>query len=80
MEAEDVRSFHPISFHNSHKKEDLQSWLDENPHLLNKGQPMVSLVHEIKIWHGYYIDNLFIDTNAFLNNQGVGWIGFLAVS
>ena len=63
---EEVHCLRPIPFHATHKEEDLQGWVDRNPHLLNNGQPMLSLGTEIKTQHDHYIDNLFLDGNGCL--------------
>ena len=63
---EDVRVLRPIPFHANHKEDDLQRWADENPHLLNNGQPMLSLGREIETRHSHAIDNLFLDGNGHL--------------
>ena len=39
-----VRALEPTSFGSSHREEDLQRLADANPHLLNQGLPMLSLV------------------------------------
>jgi len=56
----------PTPFRNDHKEVDLQMWSAAYPHLLNNGQPMLSVGTEIGTTHGHAIDNLFIDGNGCL--------------
>ena len=61
-----VQAVSPKPFHEVHLEEDLQRWADQNPHLLNNGQPMLSLGTEITTHHNHSIDNLFLDGNGCL--------------
>ena len=56
----------PVSFRQDHTEENLQRWVDANPHMVNEGTPMLSLGREIETHHGFAIDNLFIDGNGCL--------------
>ena len=56
----------PVSFRQDHKEDDLQRWVDANPHMVNEGTPMLSLGREIETHHGFAIDNLFIDGTGCL--------------
>ncbi len=66
ISGDDVRALLPRPFRDRYREEHLQHWADESPHLLNRGQAMLSLGTEIETLHGHYIDNLFIDGNGCL--------------
>lgn len=53
-------------FAKSHSEAELQRWAEQNPALLNDGQPMLSLGIEIVTGHGQAIDNLYVDGNGVL--------------
>lgn len=56
----------PHRFGADHREEKIQGWADNNPTMINDGQPMLSLGCEIMTTLGHNIDNLFLDGNGTL--------------
>jgi hypothetical protein len=55
-----------IPFAAHHLEQQLQSWADSCPALINAGRRMISLGCEIPTHHGHFVDNLFIDGTGTL--------------
>ncbi len=66
ISGDGVHTLRPKPFRDGHREVDLQLWAEANPHLLNGGQPMLSIGTEITTTHGHAIDNLFVDGNGCL--------------
>ena len=64
--GETIDSVSSVPFAAHHLEEQLQSWADCQPALINAGRPVISLGCEIPTHHGHYVDNLFIDGTGTL--------------
>jgi hypothetical protein len=61
-----VDSVSAVAFATHHLEQQLHSWADRHPALIDAGRPMISLGCEIPTHHGHYVDNLLIDATGTL--------------